>query len=171
RRRHRLPVLWATTHHAALGGRYGYDHGWQSDYQQDADRQSLSQRRLVLWRLQGDAGIGLVLCPHDRAGSAASAPCAVQPPPVRARLHHRRTRSRAVSRPALRGSPMVIPCPWCGERPFSEFAYGGGAAIERPAPPPGGGGAGGEGSLSLRKKPPGPRRQLWVPEIGFQQGV
>ena len=29
-------------------------------------RRALSQCRLVLWRLQGDAGLGLVLCPYDR---------------------------------------------------------------------------------------------------------
>ena len=34
---------------------------------------SLSQCRLVLWRLQGDAGLGLVLRPSDRQGRAASA--------------------------------------------------------------------------------------------------
>lgn len=28
---------------------------------------------------------------------------------------------------------LLIPCPWCGERPESEFAYGGPAHIRRPA--------------------------------------
>jgi sarcosine oxidase delta subunit len=30
---------------------------------------------------------------------------------------------------------MLIQCPFCGERPFSEFAYGGDATVKRPAEP------------------------------------
>lgn len=30
---------------------------------------------------------------------------------------------------------MLIPCPWCGERTHTEFAYGGDATVRRPARP------------------------------------
>ena len=30
---------------------------------------------------------------------------------------------------------MLIPCPWCGERAHTEFAYGGDATVRRPARP------------------------------------
>ena len=30
---------------------------------------------------------------------------------------------------------LLIPCPYCGERPEPEFTYGGEAHIERPRPP------------------------------------
>ena len=54
----------------------------------DADRRALSQRRLVLWRLQGDAGIGLVLRPSHRHRRAAS---------FRRRLSSRPLRLKAAS--------------------------------------------------------------------------
>jgi sarcosine oxidase subunit delta len=30
---------------------------------------------------------------------------------------------------------LLIPCPWCGERPELEFSYGGEASLVRPAEP------------------------------------
>lgn len=30
---------------------------------------------------------------------------------------------------------MYIPCPWCGDRDFEEFVYGGDATVERPVAP------------------------------------
>jgi sarcosine oxidase subunit delta len=30
---------------------------------------------------------------------------------------------------------LLIPCPWCGERPELEFSYGGQASLVRPAEP------------------------------------
>ena len=30
---------------------------------------------------------------------------------------------------------MLIPCPHCGQRPHSEFTYGGDATLRRPAEP------------------------------------
>ena len=30
---------------------------------------------------------------------------------------------------------LLIPCPWCGERPENEFRYGGEAHIARPSDP------------------------------------
>jgi hypothetical protein len=47
-----------------MGRHHGYVDGWLADHRQDANRRALSQRRLVLWRLQGDARLGLVLRPY-----------------------------------------------------------------------------------------------------------
>ena len=41
------------------------------DHRQDPCRGALFQRRLVLWRLQGNAGLGLVLCASAGQGRAA----------------------------------------------------------------------------------------------------
>ena len=51
-----------------LGRGDGHVDGRFADHRQDADREPLSELRLVLWRLQGDTGLGLVLCasPGDR---------------------------------------------------------------------------------------------------------
>jgi heterotetrameric sarcosine oxidase beta subunit len=48
------------------GGRHGHEHGRLADHQPHADRQPLPELRLVLWRLQGDAGVRLVFRASDR---------------------------------------------------------------------------------------------------------
>ena len=57
---------------AHLGRRHGHDDGRQPDHRQASRQGALHDGRLVLRRLQGDAGIGLLPRPHDRARRAAS---------------------------------------------------------------------------------------------------
>ena len=66
-------------------------------------RQSLPERRLVLWRLQGDAGFRLLLRAPDREGGAARDAPGLPSRPVRARASHRRKGRRRPSQSALRG--------------------------------------------------------------------
>ena len=63
----------------------------------------LSQLRLVLWRLQGDAGVGLVLRPYDRQERGAQAQRRLSSRPLPARLHDRRKRPGRHAQSALRG--------------------------------------------------------------------
>ena len=57
----------------SLGRRHGHDDGRLADHRPHAGRRPLPQRRLVLWRVQGDAGLGLVLRPHDRDATSRTA--------------------------------------------------------------------------------------------------
>ena len=66
---------------------------------------------------------------------------------------------------------MLIPCPWCGGRRFSEFAYGGDATIQRPAHPEEASDAEWYAYVYLRKNPRGQHRELWFHEFGCQQWV
>lgn len=66
---------------------------------------------------------------------------------------------------------MLIHCPWCGERPFSEFAYGGDATVERPVHPDEAGDAEWYAYLYLRRNPRGPHRELWFHEFGCEQWI
>ena len=61
-----MPVIGRLAHAALLGRDHGHVDGRLADHRPDAGRGPLSQRRLVLWRLQGDAGLRLVLRPPDR---------------------------------------------------------------------------------------------------------
>ena len=56
-----MPMLGRAARAAQLGRPHGHVDGRLADHRPDADRRPLSQRRLVLRRLQGDAGLGLVL--------------------------------------------------------------------------------------------------------------
>jgi heterotetrameric sarcosine oxidase beta subunit len=58
-------------HAAPLGRHHGHVDGRLPDHRPHAGRRPLSQCRLVLWRLQGDAGLRLVLRPSDRPRPAA----------------------------------------------------------------------------------------------------
>jgi hypothetical protein len=59
--------------HAALTGAASWTCRWTARRSSTApDRRALSQCRLVLWRLQGDAGLRLVLRPSARARRTAS---------------------------------------------------------------------------------------------------
>ena len=93
--------------------------------------------RLVLRRLQGDAGLGLVLRPPDRPRRAARRGRRLPPRPLRHRPPDRREGRRRPAQPALR-STMRIACPYCGERDVREFVYLGDA--DRAAPDPAGAG-------------------------------
>ena len=64
---------------------------------------------------------------------------------------------------------MLIRCPQCGERPFSEFVYGGDAAVERPADPAAAAHAQWLTYVYLRQNPRGPHRELWFHEFGCEE--
>jgi sarcosine oxidase subunit delta len=66
---------------------------------------------------------------------------------------------------------MLIHCPICGERPFSEFAYGGDATIERPADPSMATDEEWYAYVYLRGNPRGPPRELWFHEFGCEEWV
>ena len=59
---------------------------------------------------------------------------------------------------------MLIPCPWCGPRGQSEFAYGGDATVRRPAPDAP------ESAwidyVYMRDNPCGPHQELWYHGAG-----
>jgi heterotetrameric sarcosine oxidase delta subunit len=61
---------------------------------------------------------------------------------------------------------MLIRCPICGERPFSEYVYGGDAAVRRPADPAKADDATWFAYVYLRDNPRGPHRELWFHEYG-----
>ena len=61
---------------------------------------------------------------------------------------------------------MLIHCPVCGERPFSEFVYGGDATITRPADPASTSDAEWHAYLYLRDNPRGLHRELWFHTAG-----
>ena len=67
-----MPMLGRLRVLRQWGGIMDMIDGRLADHRPHADRGPLSQCRLVLWRLQGDAGVGLVLRPPDRARRAAS---------------------------------------------------------------------------------------------------
>ena len=67
-----MPMLRPAARAAQLGRHHGHVDGRLADHRPHADRRALSQRRLVLRRLQGDAGLGLVLRPPHRPRRAAS---------------------------------------------------------------------------------------------------
>jgi sarcosine oxidase subunit delta len=63
---------------------------------------------------------------------------------------------------------LVIPCPLCGERPYTEFHYGGDASKRRPAL----GGAelrAWHDYLFLFDNPKGPHREYWQHHQGCRQ--
>jgi heterotetrameric sarcosine oxidase delta subunit len=66
---------------------------------------------------------------------------------------------------------MLIRCPWCGERPFAEFSYGGDATVGRPARPEEASDAEWYAYVYLRKNPRGAHRELWFHEFGCEQWV
>ena len=105
--------------------------GRQPDHHDRAAARPLSELRLVLRRLQGDARLRLVLRPHDRQRRAASAQRrlharALPPGPARS------TRGAPARRRGCTRHAMLIPCPVCGLRDHGEFTYGGDATIVRP---------------------------------------
>ena len=120
RRRHRrlqllCPARQSADRRGCLRGRHGADaddrprcaccamgrpgrhvDGRLADHRPRAGRGPLSQRRLVLWRLQGDAGLGLVLRASDRARRAASGRKRISARPLR---HRRRCSTRTAPAP------------------------------------------------------------------------
>ena len=95
-----IPGLARVRRAALLGRHHGHVDGRLADHRQDAGRRALSQLRLVLWRLQGDAGVRLVLRPSDRQGRAARLDAPFRLDRFRAR-RIRSTRSGAGAQPNL----------------------------------------------------------------------
>ncbi len=56
---------------------------------------------------------------------------------------------------------LLIPCPWCGPRDDSEFAYGGEADVARPADPATLSDEAWADYLFMRDNPEGTLRELW----------
>ena len=108
-----FPSHRAAARAAPLGRPHGHVDGRLSDHRQDADRGSLSQLRLVLWRLQGDAGFRLVLR-ASRSRGRASRGCGGHPPrPLRHRPPASTRAAPARSRTCIRvegrcASPVPI---------------------------------------------------------------
>ena len=61
---------------------------------------------------------------------------------------------------------LLIPCPWCGPRPESEFHYGGQAHIARPANPAGATDEEWAAYLYLRANPKGAHAERWRHQHG-----
>ena len=56
---------------------------------------------------------------------------------------------------------LLIPCPFCGERPESEFACGGPAHVARPADPAAASDQDWAAYLYVRRNPRGPHAERW----------
>ncbi len=56
---------------------------------------------------------------------------------------------------------MRIPCPYCGDRDASEFAYLGDASLKRPDPSSPDAARAFRDYVYLRDNPAGPHRELW----------
>ena len=72
-----MPVSVAPARLAQLGRRDGHDVRRFADHLPHADRRADHDRRLVLWRVQGDAGLRLVPRLDDRQGRTAQTECRV----------------------------------------------------------------------------------------------
>jgi heterotetrameric sarcosine oxidase delta subunit len=66
---------------------------------------------------------------------------------------------------------MLIPCPYCGDRPHSEFTYGVDATLRRPVDPAGASDEDWYGYVYLRDNPSGPHRELWHHTLGCDQWI
>ena len=66
---------------------------------------------------------------------------------------------------------MLIPCPHCGERPHSEFTYGGDATPQRPANPAGASDEQWQDYVYIRVNPMGPHREFWFHTLGCEQWI
>ena len=87
---------------AAVGRHHGHVDGRLADHRQDAGRWPLPQCRLVLWRLQGDAGLGPGVRASSGARRAAQGGRKVPARPLPARRHDRRKGPGRPTEPALR---------------------------------------------------------------------
>jgi heterotetrameric sarcosine oxidase delta subunit len=64
---------------------------------------------------------------------------------------------------------MLIPCPFCGPREHSEFAYGGDATIRRPREPEPAWGPAWQAYVYERANPRGPHQEYWQHILGCRQ--
>jgi len=66
---------------------------------------------------------------------------------------------------------MLIPCPHCGERPHSEFTYGGDADVARPADPASAADEQWFAYVYLRDNHIGAHREHWHHTFGCSQWI
>lgn len=66
---------------------------------------------------------------------------------------------------------MLIPCPHCGERPHSEFIYGGDATLRRPADPVHVSDEEWYDYVYLRTNPRGLHNEFWHHTLGCDQWI
>jgi heterotetrameric sarcosine oxidase delta subunit len=64
---------------------------------------------------------------------------------------------------------MLIPCPFCGQREHSEFAYGGDATVRRPRQSEPAWGPEWQAYVYERANPRGPQREYWQHAAGCRQ--
>ena len=64
---------------------------------------------------------------------------------------------------------MLIPCPFCGPREHSEFAYGGDATVRRPRQAEPAWGPDWQGYVYERANPRGPHQEYWQQVAGCRQ--
>jgi heterotetrameric sarcosine oxidase delta subunit len=64
---------------------------------------------------------------------------------------------------------LLIPCPWCGDRDETEFAYGGQAHVPYPADPDALSDAEWGAYLFVRDNPKGPFAERWVHSAGCRR--
>jgi heterotetrameric sarcosine oxidase delta subunit len=75
-------------------------------------------------------------------------------------------RVRAPNPTCIDGYSVRIPCPFCGERDLTEFAYFGDAGYVRPDPADIDAGRRFVQALYLRDNPAGPHQELWYHSSG-----
>jgi heterotetrameric sarcosine oxidase delta subunit len=61
---------------------------------------------------------------------------------------------------------MLIPCPWCGPRPETEYTFGEDATLNRPADPAAVGDQEWTDYLYFRENPKGWHKELWFHGAG-----
>ncbi|HVM80005.1 MAG TPA: sarcosine oxidase subunit delta [Stellaceae bacterium] len=66
---------------------------------------------------------------------------------------------------------MLIPCPHCGQRPHSEFTYGGDATLRRPSDPALAADEEWLDYLYLRDNPRGLHREFWHHTLGCERWI
>lgn len=64
---------------------------------------------------------------------------------------------------------MQIECPWCGERGYEEFRYGGDATVTRPAEPEEASEQAWHEYIFVRDNPCGPHEEWWYHAYGCHQ--
>ena len=64
---------------------------------------------------------------------------------------------------------LLVPCPWCGRRSRTEFAYGGDASVSRPADPSGGPDEAWLDYVFLRDNLAGPHSEYWYHQHGCRR--
>ena len=105
-----LPVLGRVRVLRSLGRHHGHVDGRLADHRPDAGRRALSQWRLVLRRLQGDAGVRLVLRASDRhATSRTTVARAYRLDRFATGAADRRKGRRRPTQPALRAHANHLP--------------------------------------------------------------